>query len=55
MIDQAVEIVCSLCSGRFSSADLDEEEILCQFCGHSLDDDHAASGNIIVSEEAIAQ
>jgi hypothetical protein len=37
-----IEIVCGLCSCHFSSADLKEDEILCEFCGHSLDDDHAA-------------
>lgn len=36
------EIVCALCSCHFNSADLKEDEILCEFCGHSLDDDHAA-------------
>ena len=37
-----IEIVCGLCSCHFSAAELDEDEILCKFCGHSLDDDHAA-------------
>ena len=41
-----VEIVCSLCPCHFSSAELNEDEILCQFCGHSLEDDHAAGGAI---------
>jgi len=49
----AIEIVCGLCSCHFSSADLDEDAILCAICGHSLDDDHAA-GPEIDSEEAEA-
>jgi hypothetical protein len=37
-----IEIVCALCSCHFSSAELNEDDILCKVCGHSLDDDHAA-------------
>jgi hypothetical protein len=43
MSRETIEIVCGLCSCHFSSADLNEDDILCQMCGHSLDDDHAAS------------
>jgi len=46
------EIVCGLCSCRFSSADLKEDEILCEFCGHSLDEDHAAES--VTEQEAAA-
>jgi len=42
MTQEAIEIVCSLCSCHFSSANLNEDDILCPICGHSLDDDHAA-------------
>ena len=42
MSPETIEIVCGLCSCHFSSADLNEDDILCQMCGHSLDDDHAA-------------
>jgi len=41
MTHETIEIVCALCSCHFSPADLKEDEILCEFCGHSLDDDHA--------------
>ncbi len=50
---EIIEIVCGLCSCHFSSADLKEDEILCDLCGHSLDDDHAA-GPEIEQEEAAA-
>ncbi len=43
MTEEAIEIVCGLCSCHFSAMDLKEDEILCELCGHSLDDDHAAS------------
>jgi hypothetical protein len=42
MTEETIEIVCGLCSCHFSSADLNDDEILCALCGHSLDDDHAA-------------
>ncbi len=50
---EIIEIVCGLCSCHFSSADLKEDEILCDLCGHSLDDDHAAAP-AIEQEEAAA-
>ena len=42
MAYDTIEIVCGLCSCHFSSADLNDEDIMCKICGHSLDDDHAA-------------
>ena len=42
MAQDTIEIVCGLCSCHFSSADLNDEDIMCRICGHSLDDDHAA-------------
>lgn len=39
----AIEIVCALCACHFSAAELNEDDILCSLCGHSLDDDHAAA------------
>jgi len=42
MSQETIEIVCGLCSCHFSSADLNDDDILCNMCGHSLDDDHAA-------------
>ena len=48
-----IEILCSLCSCHFSSAELKEDEILFYFCGHSLDDDHAG-GEAIEPEVAAA-
>jgi len=41
MVHEVIEIVCGLCACHFSAADLNEDEILCSFCGHSLDEDHA--------------
>ena len=49
MAEPILEIVCALCSCHFSSAQLKEDEILCEICGHSLDDDHAGIG---VEQEA---
>jgi hypothetical protein len=46
MSPETIEIVCGLCSCHFSSADLNEDDILCRICGHSLDDDHAAGPDI---------
>ncbi|HJT17075.1 MAG TPA: hypothetical protein VJ853_06800 [Thermoanaerobaculia bacterium] len=46
---EIVEIVCALCSCHFRSDELDEDEILCKYCGHSLDDDHAAGETIEIS------
>ena len=40
MIREVMEIVCGLCACHFSAADLNEDDILCQLCGHSLDEDH---------------
>ncbi|HEY6842530.1 MAG TPA: hypothetical protein VI391_00045 [Thermoanaerobaculia bacterium] len=45
---EVVEIVCSLCSCRFRSDELNDEDILCERCGHSLDDDHAAGETIVI-------
>jgi len=42
MSQETIEIVCGLCSCHFSPAELNEDDILCNMCGHSLDDDHAA-------------
>jgi len=42
MSQETIEIVCGLCSCHFSPAELNEDDILCNICGHSLDDDHAA-------------
>jgi hypothetical protein len=41
-MEEAIEIVCGLCACHFSATELKEDEILCDLCGHSLDDDHAA-------------
>jgi hypothetical protein len=46
MTEETIEIVCGLCSCHFSFTDLKEDEILCDLCGHSLDDDHAAGTTI---------
>jgi hypothetical protein len=35
-------IVCGLCTCHFSSVELDDDALLCEACGHSLHDDHAA-------------
>lgn len=45
---EVTEIVCGLCSCHFRSDELKEDEILCEFCGHSLDDDHAAGEAIVL-------
>jgi hypothetical protein len=37
------QVVCSLCSCRLEWNDVDPDELQCGVCGHSLDDDHAAS------------
>lgn len=41
MVHEVIEIVCGLCACHFSAADLNEDDILCKLCGHSLDEDHA--------------
>ena len=46
MIMDLVEIVCALCACHFRSDELKEDEILCEYCGHSLDDDHGAGQTI---------
>jgi hypothetical protein len=48
----AIEIVCGLCPCHFSAADLNEDDILCSICGHSLDDDHAAAAPPAETERA---
>ncbi len=53
MAEPTLEIVCALCPCHFSSAQLKEDEILCEICGHSLYDDHAGSG--VIEQEAAAQ
>ena len=54
MAQDTIEIVCGLCSCHFSSADLNEEDIMCRICGHSLDDDHAAGPDAEPEEEKTA-
>ncbi len=54
MSEQPFEIVCALCPCHFSSAELNEDEILCEMCGHSLDDDHAIA-SVVVDWEATAR
>jgi hypothetical protein len=49
---QLFEIVCALCTCRFTCVELKEDELLCEICGHSLDDDH--SGSIIIVEQEAA-
>jgi len=41
MVHEVMEIECTLCACHFSAADLNEDDILCKFCGHSLDEDHS--------------
>jgi hypothetical protein len=41
MVHEIIEIECTLCACHFNAADLKEDDILCSFCGHSLDEDHA--------------
>ena len=41
-MEERLDIVCGLCSCRFTAAKLDDEDQLCAACGHSLYDDHAA-------------
>ncbi len=47
------EIVCALCSCHFSAAELKEDDILCEMCGHSLDDDHGVAEPEIGYSEAV--
>ena len=39
------EVVCSLCPCRLDWNEVAAEELLCNACGHSLDDDHAAAAS----------
>jgi hypothetical protein len=52
MAQELFEIVCALCSCRFTCERLNEDDLLCQFCGHSLDDDHA--GDVVIVEQEAA-
>lgn len=38
------EVVCNLCTCRLEWDEVDSDELQCQACGHSLDDDHVAAG-----------
>ena len=51
MPEQLFQIVCALCSCHFVCAKLEDDELLCELCGHSLDDDHA--GSLIEEAEVI--
>jgi hypothetical protein len=37
------QVVCSLCSCRLDWEKVDQNALLCDACGHSLDDDHVAA------------
>lgn len=37
------QVVCSLCSCRLDWDAVDPDALLCDSCGHSLDDDHVAA------------
>ncbi len=52
MPEQPTEIVCALCSCHFDAAELKDDEILCEMCGHSVDDDHAIAPAMPDWEEA---
>ncbi len=52
MPEDPFEILCVLCPCHFSSTELKEDELLCQSCGHSLDDDHGTA--TIVSDVEVA-
>lgn len=54
MVDEVIEIVCALCACHFSAADLKEDDILCQLCGHSLDEDHGEGPGASEPETAAA-
>jgi len=41
-MEDRFDIVCGLCTCHFSSVELDDDALLCEACGHSLHDDHAA-------------
>ena len=41
-MEDRFDIVCGLCMCHFSSVELDDDALLCEACGHSLHDDHAA-------------
>jgi hypothetical protein len=51
MPEQLFQITCALCSCEFVCSKLEEDELLCTNCGHSLDADH--SGNLIERAEVI--
>lgn len=40
------QVVCSLCSCRLDWDAVDPDALMCEACGHSLDDDHAASATV---------
>ncbi len=52
MSEGSFEIVCELCPCHFSPAELNEDEILCRTCGHSLDDDHGTAALLVDVEVA---
>lgn len=37
------QVVCSLCPCRLNWEAVDQDALLCDACGHSLDDDHVAA------------
>jgi len=43
MPEQLFQIACVLCSCNFVCAKLEDDELICEQCGHSLDDDHTGS------------
>ena len=54
IVREVLEIVCGLCACHFSAADLNDDDILCRFCGHSLDEDHAEGPQANEPETAAA-
>ena len=54
ILREVIEIVCGLCACHFSAADLNEDDIMCTFCGHSLDEDHAEGPATYEPETAAA-
>jgi hypothetical protein len=51
MSEQLFQVVCALCPCSFICAKLDDDELICELCGHSLDDDH--TGSVIEQAEVI--
>jgi hypothetical protein len=41
------QVVCSLCSCRLDWDKVDPDALLCEACGHSLDDDHVAAASAV--------